>query len=126
MFRAASWRDESGWASVELALITPALLFVAFVLGVAISAAGDRARVVVAAHDGALAAMRMSSAADVQTVVTSELAGMRDIKVVVDDVSTSGNERLLRVCVDAHRPLPRPFAAASSGWRECATVLAAK
>ena len=116
-----SYDDERGWASIEFALITPAVVFVAFVLGAVVAVAGDRARLIASAHTAALAAMRGEPQAAVVSAAQAGLPPLQLRDVSVTPERTDGIA-VIRVCVIAHRSLPRPLGALGATWRECATA----
>jgi len=116
-----SYNDERGWASIEFALITPAVVFLAFVMGAVVAVAGDRARLIASAHAAALAAMRGEPQAAVAAAAGAGLPPLqlRDVTITPEH---TGGIAVVKVCVIAHRSLPRPLAAMSLTWRECASA----
>ena len=112
--------DDRGWASAELALLTPALVFLACVLGAVVAIAGDRAQLVLAAHNGVLAAMRSETEESVRATAALTLSSVKVLNVHVNR-STHGAMATVTVCVEAKRPLPQPLAALAMAWHECAT-----
>ena len=112
--------DDRGWASAELALLTPALVFLACVLGAVVAIAGDRAQLVLAAHNGVLAAMRSETEESVRATAALTLSSVKVLNVHVNR-STLGAMATVTVCVEAKRPLPQPLAALAMAWHECAT-----
>lgn len=116
-----SQNDERGWASIEFALITPAVVFLAFVVGAVVAVAGDRARLIASTHSAALAAMRGERQAAVAAAAAAGLQPLRlrDVAVALEQAGGIG---LVKVCVAAGRTLPRPFGAMSVTWRECAVA----
>lgn len=115
-------RGNRGWASAELALLTPALVFLACVLGAVVTIAGDRAQLVLAAHNGALAAMRGETRESVRATATITLSSMKLSKVQIHR-ATLGAVSTVSVCVESKRSLPQPLATLAITWHECATSM---
>ena len=114
-------RDTRGWASAELALLTPAVVFLGFLLGAVVATAGDRAQLVVATHDAALSVMRGESAASIREVAGADLSAVRVAKVNIDRRTINGRT-VMQVCIVGERALPTPLHMLSMRWQECASA----
>jgi len=110
-------RRDGGWVSVELAIITPVLLFLVSVFVTLLGISTQRVNFMATLRDCAIAAARLEPAQSLTSQARDSLPGLQD--VVVDVV---GSSRDLRVTLHGRMPLPAPLQAIDLDWSESLVV----
>jgi hypothetical protein len=114
-------RGDDGWASVELAIITPALVFLVAVFVSLIGVATQRVNMVATLRDVAIAVSRSEDITTIAAGARAELPGFQDVQIRLSDSVEDRGWRT--VTVTAHHPLPPPLSFLKLSWSESMRVL---
>ncbi len=107
-------RRDGGWVSVELAIITPVLLFLVSIFVTLLGVCAQRVNFSATLRNCAIAASRLESSTALATMARDSLPGLRN--VVVDVATGDGDD--VRVTLQARLSLPAPLRFVALHWSE--------
>lgn len=111
-------RRDGGWVSVELALITPVLLFLVSLLIVLLAVATQRVNFVATLRECAIAASHLETQEVMTNHARASLPGLRGVSVRLVDA-----DAVSMVTLSARLQLPPPLTAIRLQWLESAAVV---
>lgn len=118
-------RRDDGWVSVELAIVTPVLLFLVCAFITLLSVAAQRVNFTAALRDCAVAAARWEAPDAIAERAVAQLPGLDAVTVVVDEAPQRGpdlGQEQVTVTLRAQVPMPRPFAFVRLHWTDAVVV----